>query len=138
VFIHRVDPATGKLTAAAPDCVAAREGSGPRHAVFHPALPYAYVLNELDSRSKWDPPCAQRTTVGLDLPSVSVTRPEPAAAAITIEGAAARPGPAGGRERILVVEDDAMVRDQIAVGSRWSRARRSPGGQAGTPSNHYA
>jgi len=28
---------------------ASRPGAGPRHAAYHPAKPYAYVLNELDS-----------------------------------------------------------------------------------------
>ncbi len=48
VFVFRVDETSGKLTAAAPP-VATREGSGPRHVDFHPTLPFAYVMNELDS-----------------------------------------------------------------------------------------
>jgi 6-phosphogluconolactonase len=39
----------GRLAPAAQPWVQAREGAGPRHAVFHPRLPRAYVLNELDS-----------------------------------------------------------------------------------------
>jgi 6-phosphogluconolactonase (cycloisomerase 2 family) len=49
VFVFRLDPAAGKLIAATPASVATRPGAGPRHADFHPARPYAYVLNELDS-----------------------------------------------------------------------------------------
>lgn len=48
VFTFRLDGA-GKLVAADPPWVQARETSGPRHVAFHPALPYAYVVNELDS-----------------------------------------------------------------------------------------
>ena len=48
VFTFRLSP-EGKLAAADPPSVQAREASGPRHVAFHPALPYAYVANELDS-----------------------------------------------------------------------------------------
>jgi 6-phosphogluconolactonase (cycloisomerase 2 family) len=41
--------ADGHLTPAASPFVAAREGAGPRNAVFHPTLPCVYVVNELDS-----------------------------------------------------------------------------------------
>jgi 6-phosphogluconolactonase (cycloisomerase 2 family) len=49
IFVFRFDPALGKLIAADPPSVATRVGAGPRHVAFHPALPYAYVINELDS-----------------------------------------------------------------------------------------
>ncbi len=39
----------GRLTPADPPFVVTREGAGPRHLAFHPALPFAYVVNELDS-----------------------------------------------------------------------------------------
>lgn len=39
--------ADGRLSEAAPPAPA-REGAGPRHAAFHPTLPCAYVVNELD------------------------------------------------------------------------------------------
>lgn len=39
----------GRLAPAAMPSVAAREGAGPRHLAFHPHLPLAYVVNELDS-----------------------------------------------------------------------------------------
>lgn len=48
-FVFRLDTVTGKLVAANPPSVASRPGAGPRHAVFHPTAPYAYVINELDS-----------------------------------------------------------------------------------------
>lgn len=48
VFTFRLTP-EGKLVAAEPPSVVARETSGPRHVAFHPHLPYAYVVNELDS-----------------------------------------------------------------------------------------
>jgi 6-phosphogluconolactonase len=39
----------GKLAAIAASPAVAREEAGPRHVAFHPALPFAYVINELDS-----------------------------------------------------------------------------------------
>lgn len=47
VRVYRFDPAQGTLT----PCRTwnARRGAGPRHFVFHPTLPYAYLINELDS-----------------------------------------------------------------------------------------
>lgn len=48
VFSFRFDP-TGRLIPASPASVAARENAGPRHVAFHPRLPFAYVVNELDS-----------------------------------------------------------------------------------------
>lgn len=48
VFTFRLTP-EGKLLPAEPPLVVARETSGPRHVAFHPLLPYAYVVNELDS-----------------------------------------------------------------------------------------
>jgi len=48
-FVFSLDAASGKLVPAASPSAASRPGAGPRHAGFHPAKPYAYVLNELDS-----------------------------------------------------------------------------------------
>jgi 6-phosphogluconolactonase len=47
VFSFRV--AGGQLTAAESPWVDSREGAGPRHLVFHPAQPWVFVVNELDS-----------------------------------------------------------------------------------------
>ncbi|MCA1324734.1 lactonase family protein [Herbaspirillum sp. alder98] len=41
--------ADGRLTPAQVPFAVARETSGPRHIVFHPRLPMAYIVNELDS-----------------------------------------------------------------------------------------
>ena len=49
VHIYRLDAASGKLVANDPPCAVSRSGAGPRHVAFHPARPYAYVVNELDS-----------------------------------------------------------------------------------------
>jgi 6-phosphogluconolactonase (cycloisomerase 2 family) len=49
VFVFRVDSAAGKLLPSEFPSVATRETSGPRHVDFHPTLPFAYVVNELDS-----------------------------------------------------------------------------------------
>jgi len=47
VFGFELDTGTGRLTARF--SVPAREASGPRHIAFHPCLPFAFVINELDS-----------------------------------------------------------------------------------------
>lgn len=47
VFSFRFED--GTLTPASTPFATAREGAGPRNAVFHPRLPRAYVVNELDS-----------------------------------------------------------------------------------------
>ncbi|KIY41246.1 hemagglutinin [Pseudomonas sp. 10-1B] len=41
--------ADGRLHPCAQPFVASREGAGPRHIALHPAAPYAFVINELDS-----------------------------------------------------------------------------------------
>jgi 6-phosphogluconolactonase len=47
VFVLRPDERTGELSVAS--YVTVRPGSGPRHIAFHPKLPRAYVVNEIDS-----------------------------------------------------------------------------------------
>jgi 6-phosphogluconolactonase len=47
VFVLRPDERSGELSVAG--YAAQRPGSGPRHIAFHPTLPRAYVVNELDS-----------------------------------------------------------------------------------------
>lgn len=49
VFVYRLDAARGVLEPGRPADIAARAGAAPRHVDFHPAQPYAYVINELDS-----------------------------------------------------------------------------------------
>jgi 6-phosphogluconolactonase (cycloisomerase 2 family) len=49
LFVLGFDAATGKLTPTAQGSAVARAGSGPRRAAFHPALPVAWVLNEIGS-----------------------------------------------------------------------------------------
>lgn len=48
VLAYRLDATNGKLTVVTPGTALA-PGAGPRHLTFHPALPFAYVANELDS-----------------------------------------------------------------------------------------
>lgn len=48
LFIYRLDPAAGTLTAHAPPSAKVRPGSGPRHFAFHPGNRYAYAINELN------------------------------------------------------------------------------------------
>jgi 6-phosphogluconolactonase len=47
IQIYRLDGSTGKLAAAG--YAPTRPGAGPRHLAFHPAKPWAYVCDELDS-----------------------------------------------------------------------------------------
>ncbi len=47
VHVLALDPQQPKLTVAG--CAVMRPGAGPRHLVFHPSLPRAFVVNELDS-----------------------------------------------------------------------------------------
>ena len=49
LFVSRIDPATARLVPADPPFTRTRSGAGPRHIAFHPRLPYAWVINELDS-----------------------------------------------------------------------------------------
>jgi 6-phosphogluconolactonase len=49
VLIYRLDASTGKLAANDPAFGRTRRGAGPRHLAFHPAKPWAYVCDELDS-----------------------------------------------------------------------------------------
>lgn len=48
ITCRRLDK-TGRLTPAEGAAAVSREGAGPRHIVFHPALPYAYAVDELSS-----------------------------------------------------------------------------------------
>ena len=55
VFIFRFE--NGRLTPTEQGSVKARPGAGPRHLAFHPRLPIAWVLDELDSTAttyRWD------------------------------------------------------------------------------------
>jgi 6-phosphogluconolactonase len=47
--IYRLDLASGKLVPNNPALAKSRPGAGPRHLAFHPAKPWAYVCDELDS-----------------------------------------------------------------------------------------
>jgi len=49
IHIYRLDASTGKLAANDPGFARTRPGAGPRHLAFHPAKPWAYVCDELDS-----------------------------------------------------------------------------------------
>jgi 6-phosphogluconolactonase len=49
LFIFTIDSAKGTLVPADPPFTKTRSGAGPRHIAFHPRLPYAWVINELDS-----------------------------------------------------------------------------------------
>lgn len=49
VLVYRLDAAAGRLIPHSPPAVATPPGSGPRHLAFHPAAPYLYVNNEIDS-----------------------------------------------------------------------------------------
>jgi 6-phosphogluconolactonase len=46
IFQFTFDPASGRLSASSPAKLQTPKGSGPRHLVFHPSKPIAYVDNE--------------------------------------------------------------------------------------------
>ncbi len=48
-FVYRFDRKRGAIRPNDPPSVQAQAGAGPRHIAFHPDLPYAYVINELDA-----------------------------------------------------------------------------------------
>jgi 6-phosphogluconolactonase len=57
VFVLALDPHTGRLQPNDGGHAAMRPGAGPRHIAFHPRLPVAFVINELDSTvaaCRWD------------------------------------------------------------------------------------
>jgi 6-phosphogluconolactonase (cycloisomerase 2 family) len=66
-FVFALDAATGRLAPAGNDgFMQARAGAGPRHMAFHPKLPIAWVLNELDSTTttcRWDAKAGTLTPV---------------------------------------------------------------------------
>ena len=49
LFVFTLDTARGVLVPGSPPSLKVRSGAGPRHVGFNPTLPYAYVINELDS-----------------------------------------------------------------------------------------
>jgi 6-phosphogluconolactonase len=46
IFQFRFDANQGRLTANSPERLTTPKGTGPRHLVFHPSRPFAYVANE--------------------------------------------------------------------------------------------
>jgi 6-phosphogluconolactonase (cycloisomerase 2 family) len=57
VFVLRFDPGRGQLAIAGAGHADMRPGAGPRHIVFHPTAPFAFVVCELDSTvvlCRWD------------------------------------------------------------------------------------
>lgn len=49
IHIYQIDYQNGKLVPASPAFIMMQPGAGPRHFTFHPTLPFAYVINELDN-----------------------------------------------------------------------------------------
>ncbi len=49
IMVYRLDLAKGKLIPNIASSVSLPPGAGPRHIVFHPSGPFAYVINELNS-----------------------------------------------------------------------------------------
>lgn len=49
VFAYQLDARQGQFIPAPAGPMVSRDGAGPRHIDFHPTLPFAYVVNELDS-----------------------------------------------------------------------------------------
>ena len=53
--IYKLDLASGKLAPNDPPCVKSRYGAGPRHLLFHPSRPFAFINapSFYNSRSNW-------------------------------------------------------------------------------------
>ena len=49
VHVYRLDASSGKVITDHVPSMDSRRGAAPRHVAIHPARPYAYVVNELDS-----------------------------------------------------------------------------------------
>ncbi|MEM6853384.1 MAG: lactonase family protein, partial [Planctomycetota bacterium] len=49
LLVYRLDGDTGELTPNDPAAFDLHPGAGPRHFAFHPTLPTAYIINELDA-----------------------------------------------------------------------------------------
>lgn len=49
LLVYRFDATSGALTPNDPPSASVKPGAGPRHFAFHPSLPVAYAINELDS-----------------------------------------------------------------------------------------
>src|SRR5690606_31478013 len=55
IFVLKAEEGSGKVSLVSETVM--RAGAGPRHIVFHPTLPRAFVVNELDSTVaslRWD------------------------------------------------------------------------------------
>ncbi|MCB9082437.1 MAG: lactonase family protein [Lewinellaceae bacterium] len=66
INIFSIDYANQRLEAAIPAQVTLNPGAGPRHLAFHPVLPYAYLMNELQSTVttlSWDASNGQLDTL---------------------------------------------------------------------------
>lgn len=68
IHMYVIQPYTGKLEALDPASFHLPPGSGPRHMTFHPTLPVAYVINELNNTIqaiKYDESTGQLTAIEL-------------------------------------------------------------------------
>ncbi|NGO69262.1 lactonase family protein, partial [Streptomyces boncukensis] len=145
VYTYRLDADSGALDPVAEET--SEPGAGPRHMVFHPTAPYAYVANELDSTVSV---CAYdresgRLTRGESLPTVPRdpgTRNYPAEVTISEDGrfvylsnrgedsvARFAVGDGGGSLRLL---------DTVPCGGSWPRhISLSPSGGLLFSANQY-
>lgn len=91
IWGHVFDNGKGGIAPASPESVATPAGSGPRHLVFHPSVPRAYVICELTAHLltyNWDASTGRLTLID-DQPSLPRDwNGEPAAAAIRLHPSA--------------------------------------------------
>lgn len=92
IWCHAIEGAGSNIAPASPDSVTTPTGSGPRHLVFHPTLPRAYVVCELNAHLltyDWDAGSG-RLTLADEQPSLPADwTGAPSAAAIRVHPSAA-------------------------------------------------
>ena len=127
VFVFRFDAASGRLSPAEPDSVKTRPGAGPRHLAFHPKLPIAWVLNELDSTVatyRWDAergaltPTQVITTLPTDFTGYSTT----SEIAVTPDGRFVY-GSNRGHDSVAIYAADASNGSLAAIGWQLTQGR---------------
>lgn len=108
VFFCNFDNVTGSITQL--HAVRLRQGSGPRHLVFHPYLPWAYSLNELDN-----------TITALDLANLPKAAPSPVQIMSSLPNSDVRDS----RGAEIVVHPDGS---RLYVSNRSGAGDKTPGG----------
>lgn len=91
IWAHVFDHDKGGITPPSPESVATPAGSGPRHLVFHPSVPRAYVICELTAHLltyDWEASTGRLTLIDNQPSLPREWHGEPAAAAIRLHSSA--------------------------------------------------